>query len=144
MLTVTRGTAVMDTLFNGYKPFAGDIEARDRGSLVAHEDGSATTNGILGAQDRGSLFVSAKDDVYANMIVGVHQRPGDLKVNVCKMKALNNIRSANKSITEGIVPPLETGLDMAVEYIQEDEARTVTPSKVRMLKNPAMDKKRKA
>jgi GTP-binding protein len=62
-----------------------------------------------------------QDDVYSGMIVGIHQRPGDLVVNVCKVKAVNNIRSATKSISEGIVPPIEIGLDQAVEYIQDDE-----------------------
>eukprot|EP00953_Heterococcus_sp_UTEX-ZZ885_P013041 7455-Heterococcus_DN1.PRE.1 len=123
------------------RPYAGDIEARDRGSLIAHEDGPVTSNGILGAQDRGSLFCSPKDDVYSGMIVGIHQRPGDLVVNVCKVKAVNNIRSATKSISEGIVPPIEIGLDQAVEYIQDDELVEVTPSIIRMLKNPDMGKR---
>ena len=73
---------------------------------------------------------SLQDDVYAGMIVGIHQRPGDLVVNVCKVKALNNIRSATKSISEGIIPPQEIGLDQAVEYIQDDElveVSTATP-----------------
>jgi len=141
MLTFTRGTAVMDTIFDSYKEFAGSIEARDRGSLLAYESGPVTPNGILGAQERGALFCSPKDEVYGGMIVGIHQRPGDLVVNVCKTKALNNIRSANKSIVEGIVPPVELGLDQAVEYIQDDELVEVTPSKVRMLKNPDMTKR---
>lgn len=141
MLTVTRGTAVMDTLFEAYRPYAGDIEARDKGSLIAYEEGTATPNGIIGAQDRGSLFCSPKDDIYGGQIVGIHQRPGDLIVNVCKVKALNNIRSATKSIVEGIVPAVEIGLDQAVEYINDDELVEVTPSQVRMLKNPAMGKK---
>ncbi|CAM9422319.1 unnamed protein product [Chrysoparadoxa australica] len=141
MMTATRGTAVLDTVFDSYRPFAGDIESRDKGSLLAHEDGSCTSNGLLGAQDRGQLFLSAKDEVYKGMIVGIHQRPGDLAVNVCKMKQLNNIRSANKSIVEGLTPPLDIDLDMAVEYIQDDELVEVTPSLVRMLKNPEMGKK---
>ncbi|CAM9280524.1 unnamed protein product [Choristocarpus tenellus] len=142
LLTATRGTAVMDTIFNSYKPFAGDIEARDKGSLVAHEDGPATSFGIIGAQPRGMLMVSPKDDIYRDMIVGLHQRPGDLRVNVCKQKALNNIRSATKSISEGLVPPIEVNLDFAVEYIQNDELVEVTPTKIRMAKNPEMLKKR--
>ncbi|CAM9287420.1 unnamed protein product [Ascophyllum nodosum] len=134
MLTATRGTAVMDTLFHSYKPFAGEMETRDKGSLVAHEDGVATPFGITGAQSRGAMMVAPKDNIYRDMIVGIHQRPGDLRVNVCKAKALNNIRSATKSIAEGIQVPLEVDLDMAVEYIQADELVEVTPAKIRMTK----------
>eukprot|EP00953_Heterococcus_sp_UTEX-ZZ885_P010957 6359-Heterococcus_DN1.PRE.1 len=144
MLTVTRGTAVMDTIFDAYRSYAGDIEARDRGSLIAHEDGPVTSNGILGAQDRGSLFCSPKECsavVLQELAECIHQRPGDLVVNVCKVKAVNNIRSATKSISEGIVPPIEIGLDQAVEYIQDDELVEVTPSIIRMLKNPDMGKR---
>lgn len=138
MLTATRGTAVMDTIFDSYKPYAGDIEARDKGSLVAHENGVATPFGIVGAQGRGVMMVSPKDEIYRDMIIGMHQRPGDLRVNICKAKALNNIRSATKSITEGIQASMEVNLDMAVEYIQADELVEVTPSKIRMTKNSQM------
>mmetsp|Transcript_49361 Transcript_49361/g.72145 ORF Transcript_49361/g.72145 Transcript_49361/m.72145 type:complete len:625 (-) Transcript_49361:259-2133(-) len=141
MLTATRGTAVMDTVFDSYRPYAGEIQQREKGSLLAYEGGTATTNGLLMAQNRGSLFVDAKTDVYKGMIVGTNLRPGDLDVNVCKTKALNNIRSATKETTAGLVPPLELTLDSAVEYIQADELVEVTPSKLRMLKNPDLDAK---
>jgi len=141
MMTATRGTAVMDTVFSQYKPYAGEIEAREKGSLIAYEDGVATTNGILGAQSRGNMFIEPKTDVYKGMIIGVHQRPGDLDINPCKLKALNNIRSANKETSDGLVPPLELTLDGAVEYIQNDELVEVTPSLIRMCKNPDMDAK---
>mmetsp|Transcript_25534 Transcript_25534/g.33376 ORF Transcript_25534/g.33376 Transcript_25534/m.33376 type:complete len:662 (-) Transcript_25534:326-2311(-) len=143
MLTATRGTAVMDTVFNSYRPFAGEIEQREKGSLLAYEAGTATTNGLLMAQNRGNLFIDAKTEVYKNMIVGVHQRPGDLQVNVCKTKALNNIRSATKEVSAGVIPPLELTLDGAVEYIQADEMVEVTPTQLRMLKNPDMDPKKR-
>ncbi|CBJ31815.1 PBipA, plastid GTPase BipA/TypA [Ectocarpus siliculosus] len=138
MLTATRGTAVMDTIFDSYRPYAGDIEARDKGSLVAHENGVATPFGIAGAQSRGVMMVSAKDEIYRDMIIGLHQRPGDLRVNICKAKALNNIRSATKSISESVTVPMEVNLDMAVEYIQADELVEVTPTKIRMTKNAQM------
>lgn len=141
MLTATRGTAVMDTVFDSYRPYAGEIQQREKGSLLAYEGGTATTNGLLMAQNRGSLFVDAKTEVYKGMIVGTNLRPGDLDVNVCKTKALNNIRSATKETTAGLVPPLELTLDSAVEYIQADELVEVTPSKLRMLKNPDLDAK---
>jgi len=97
MLTATRGMAIMESSFHSYRPVCGAISARDKGSLLAHSGGEATTFGIMGAQDRGDLFISPKDKVYDDMIVGVHQRPGDLAVNVCREKALNNIRSGKSA-----------------------------------------------
>ena len=102
-----------------------------------------TPHGITGAQDRGQLFVPPKVEVYKDMIIGIHQRPGDLKVNVCKVKALTNMRSATKGITEGITPPIEMSLDAMVEYVQDDEVVEVTPSHMRMAKRPGWDKKAK-
>ena len=142
-LTATRGTAVLDSVFHDYKPFAGELESRERGSLLAFEAGTVTPHGITGAQDRGQLFVPPKVEVYKDMIIGIHQRPGDLKVNVCKVKALTNMRSATKGITEGITPPIEMSLDAMVEYVQDDEVVEVTPSHMRMAKRPGWDKKAK-
>jgi GTP-binding protein len=95
-----------------------------------------------GAQDRGKLMCSPGDEVYKGMIVGIHQRPGDLEVNVVKTKALTNMRSANKGITVGLVAPIEMSLDACVEYIAADELLEVTPTKFRMAKNPEMSKKK--
>jgi GTP-binding protein len=136
LLTATKGTVVLDTVFDSYKPSVGVISQRERGSLLATEDGAANSFGIMGAQDRGRMFVSVKDDVFKDMIIGVHQRPGDLAVNVCKMKQLTNMRASGSDDTVKLVPALELNLDIAVEYIQEDELVEVTPTKVRMLKHP--------
>ena len=141
LLTATRGTAVIDTVFDSYKPDVGEIASRDKGSLLAYEGGEATSHGITGAQDRGQLFCDPKTKVYKDMIVGVHQRPGDLRVNVCKQKQLTNMRSATKGIVEGLVPPLEMNLDIAIEYINADELVEVTPENIRMLKKPGWDAK---
>ncbi len=141
LMTATKGTVVLNTYFNSYKKHVGSIEAREKGSLLATETGIASSFGILAAQNRGELFCSPKSAVYKDMIVGVHQRRGDLHVNVCKVKALNNVRSANKSITEGIVEPLDLTLDGAIEYVQSDELVEVTPSHIRMLKNPNVNKR---
>ena len=84
------------------------------------------------------MFISPNDEVYKGMIVGVHQRPSDLEVNICKTKALTNMRSAGKDNYVGIVPPLELTLDSAVEYLSSDEILEITPSKLRMAKNPEM------
>lgn len=145
MLTATRGTAIIDSVFDSYRPrIKGDIQSRDKGSLLAFADGTITTFGMENAQTRGKLMINAGDDTYKGMIVGIHQRPGDLEVNLCKTKALTNMRSANKGITTGIVTPIEMSLDACVEYIAVDELLEVTPSKFRMAKNPDMSGKRKA
>lgn len=139
MLTASRGTAIIDAVFDSYRPkIAGEIQARDKGSLLAFEDGQITSFGLENAQDRGKMFVKPGDVTYKNMIVGIHQRPGDLAVNVCKTKALTNMRSATKGITVGITAPIELSLDASVEYLASDELLEVTPSVFRMAKNPEM------
>jgi GTP-binding protein len=144
MLTATRGTAIIDAVFDSYRPkIKADIQSRDKGSLLAFEDGTVTSFGCENAQDRGKLFVSSGEDVYKNMIVGIHQRPNDLAVNVCKTKALTNMRSATKGITTGITAPIEMSLDACVEYLASDEILEVTPSLFRMAKNPDMLGKKK-
>lgn len=144
MLSATRGTAIIDSVFDSYKPrIKGDIQSRDKGSLLAFADGTITTFGMEGAQSRGKLMVAAGDDTYKGMIVGIHQRPGDLEVNVCKTKQLTNMRSATKGITTGIVAPIDMSLDACVEYIAADEILEVTPSTFRMSKNPEMAGKKK-
>merc|ERR1712176_405396 len=144
LLTATRGTAIIDSVFDSYRPqIQGDIQGRDKGSLLAFADGGATTFGIEGAQARGQMFIEPQDDVYKGMIVGIHQRPGDLEVNVCKTKQLNNMRSASKTITTGLVAPVEMSLDSCVEYLNPDEILEVTPTKFRMAKNPDMATKGK-
>lgn len=144
LLSSTRGTALIDSIFDSYRPMIAEaIQARDKGSLLAFADGDATTFGIEGAQSRGQMFVSVGDDVYKGMIIGIHQRPGDLEVNVCKTKQLNNMRAATKDKNAGIITPIEMSLDSCVEYLAVDELLEVTPSLFRMSKNPAMGKKSK-
>jgi GTP-binding protein len=143
LLTATRGTAIIDSVFDSYRPkIAVEIQARDKGSLLAFSDGPVTTYGVESAQTRGRMFVNSGDDVYKGMIVGIHQRPKDLEVNVCKTKALTNMRSANKGITIGIVSAIEMSLDACVEYLASDEIMEVTPSLFRMAKNPDMEVKK--
>jgi len=138
LLSSTRGTALIDSVFDSYRQrIQGEIQARDKGSLLAFADGPSTTFGIEGAQNRGSMFVSVGDDVYKGMIVGINQRPGDLEVNICKTKALNNMRAASKEIKTGVIAPIDMSLDACVEYLAEDEILEVTPSLFRMAKNPA-------
>jgi len=144
MLTATRGTAIIDSVFDSYQPkIDSEILSRDKGSLLAFSDGTITSFGMEGAQDRGKLMNGPGDDVYKGMIVGIHQRPGDLEVNVCKTKALTNMRSATKGITVGITAPIDMSLDACVEYIAADELLEVTPTKFRMAKNPEIAGKKK-
>jgi len=144
LLTATKGTAIIDSVFDSYREMVtGGIQGRDKGSLLAFESGVVTSFGLENAQDRGKLFVKPTEETYKDMIVGIHQRPGDLAVNVCKTKALTNMRSATKGITTGITAPLEMSLDACVEYLATDEILEVTPTKFRMAKNPAMAGKKK-
>ena len=132
LLSVTRGLAVMNSTFAAYRPHAGDFSGRDRGNLLAHETGTATTHGLHKAQERGVLFASPAEQVYEDQIVGINSRPGDLKVNVCRTKHLSNHRTTS---SEGIVkldPRKELSLEEAVEYIVDGEFVEVTPDAVRM------------
>lgn len=139
LLSATRGTAIIDSVFDSYQEKLNvEIQNRDKGSLLAFEDGIITSFGLENAQDRGKLFVGPTEETYKNMIVGIHQRPGDLAVNVCKTKALTNMRSATKGITVGITAPIEMSMDSCVEYLASDEILEVTPTKFRMAKNPEM------
>ena len=103
LLTATKGTLVLDTVFDSYRPVVGAITQREKGSLLAFEEGTCNPFGIAGAQDRGRMFIQTKDDVYKDMIIGVHQRPGDLAVNVCKTKALTNMRAAGSDDTVKVI-----------------------------------------
>ena len=114
VLTATRGLAVLDSQFHDYLEFAGDMEGRDRGSLISFETGTVTPFGIVAAQDRGLLIVPPRTEVYENMLIGIHQRPGDLKVNVCKKKALTNMRASGSDDTVKITPAIELSLDSMV------------------------------
>lgn len=143
LLTATRGTAVMNATFAGYKQLTGELEPKDRGSLLVFETGVVTTHGLENAQERGKLFIPSGEKVYKNQICGIHQRPGDLAVNICKTKALNNIRSANKGITVGLQGLVQLSLDECIEYIGPDEVAEVTPKNVRLAKKVPEKKKRR-
>ncbi|KAK3272565.1 putative elongation factor TypA-like svr3, chloroplastic [Cymbomonas tetramitiformis] len=140
LLTATRGTAVLNTVFLEYGEWSGDLKERDQGSLIAHETGAVTSYALFSAQERGNLFVKPGDEVYEGQIVGVHQRAGDLKVNVAKKKAATNVRS-NKDATVVLNEAKTMSLDDCFEYIAADELMEITPASVRLLKNKKMDAK---
>jgi GTP-binding protein len=145
-LTATRGMGVMYTLFHDYLPLAGPIQGRSRGSLVAWEAGPTTTYGLKNAEDRGVLFIGPGVEVYQGMVVGEHQRPGDLDFNVAKARHLDNIRSSTKEIQERLTPPRQLSLDESMEYLADDELLEVTPQSLRIRKRilPKHDRDRAA
>ncbi len=133
-LTSTRGTGVLHSIFDAYKPFAGDIGNAIHGSLLATESGTTNPFGLANAEERGTLFLGPSVEVYEGMIVGKHLRDTDLEVNVCKMKQLSNMRSSNSDIGVRLTPFTEMSLDRAIEYIGPDELVEVTPKSIRMRK----------
>lgn len=132
LLNSTRGLGVMTSTFAGYKPFAGDFGARTRGNLLSHDTGVANNHGLEKAQTRGQLFTKHGDEVFADQIVGIHSSAGDLRVNVCRVKELSNMRAAGKDGLVQLAPPLVFTLEEAVEYVIEGEYVEVTPDTIRM------------
>ena len=133
-LTATRGAGVLHTIFHGYMPMAGPIASRATGSLVSWEPGVTTTYGLRNAEERGTLFYGPGVNVYEGMVIGEHQRPGDLAVNVCKKKHLTNMRAARADIEIRLTTPRQMSLDEAIEYLAEDELLEVTPLNYRIRK----------
>ena len=133
-LTATRGTGIINTLFDAYKPFVGDIGKTSNGSLVATEAGTSNPFGLNNAEERGILFIGPGVEVYEGMIVGKHQRDTDLEFNVCKVKQLSNMRSSNSDMGIRLTPYTEMSLDRAIEYIGPDEFVEITPKSIRMRK----------
>jgi len=134
LMTETHGTAVINHMFDSYKPWKGEINARTRGSLIAHETGEAVTYGLYNAQERGTLFIGAGTPVYEGMIVGESSRAEDIVVNVCKKKHATNTRSSASDDALRLTPPREMSLEECMEFIAEDELVEVTPKNIRMRK----------
>ncbi len=133
-LTATRGMGLINTIFHGYDTQAGPIPTRSKGSLVAWEEGIATTFGIKETEVRGSMFINAGTHVYEGMVIGEHQRPGDLDVNIAKTKHLTNMRQSVREIDERITPPRLMSLDECIEYLSDDELLEATPESLRIRK----------
>ena len=133
-LTDTKGNGIMNSVISGFEPFAGDIETRSQGVLVAFETGTAVTYGLFNAQDRGALFIGAGTPVYEGMIVGVNPKPEDITVNVCKKKHVTNMRSAGADDAMRLTPPLNFSLEQCLEFVEDDELCEVTPKNIRLRK----------
>jgi GTP-binding protein len=134
MLTETRGTIVMNTLFDGYIPYQGEIPQRPTGALIADRQGVTTTYSLNGLQERGVLFVAAGIEVYEGMIVGEHNRDNDLDVNVVREKKLTNMRASSADDAIRLVPVKAQNLEQTIEFIAEDEMVEVTPKSLRLRK----------
>ena len=133
-LTDTKGEGTMNSIFDCYEPFKGEIQARTRGVLVAFEQGTSVTYGLYNAQERGELFIGPGVDVYEGMIVGINSRNEDISINVCKEKHLTNTRASGSDDALRLVPPVQLSLEKAIEFIQDDELVEVTPKNIRLRK----------
>lgn len=133
-LTETRGTGMLNHLFDGWIPWQGEILSRQRGSLVADRTGVATSNAILNLSDRGEFFVDVGDQVYEGMIVGSQPKSGDMDVNICREKKHSNVRASSADELVRLAPPKKMSLEQSLEFIDDDEAIEVTPDKIRMRK----------
>ncbi len=133
-LTETRGTGLLHHVFDGWVPWQGEIQSRNRGSLVADRTGVTTSNAILKLQDRGVFFVDVGADVYEGMIVGETPKAGDMDINICKGKAHTNVRAAAADETVRLTPPKKMSLEQSLEFIGDDECIEVTPDIVRLRK----------
>jgi GTP-binding protein len=134
MLTDTKGTAIMNSLFHGYIEWQGDIEKRPTGSLISDRPGVATSYAIYNLQERGIMFISPGTEVYEGMIVGENARDSDLDVNIVKEKKLTNMRASTSDEAIRLVPPKILNLEEAIEFIREDELVEVTPKSIRLRK----------
>jgi len=134
MLTDTKGTAIMNSLFGGYIEWQGDISSRPTGSLVSDRAGKATGYAIFNLQERGEIFLMPGTEVYEGMIIGENSRDADLDVNIVKEKKLTNMRSSSADEAIRLVPPRLLNLEQAIEFIREDEWVEVTPQSIRLRK----------
>ena len=134
LLTDTRGNGIMNHILNGYEEFKGEIPVRQRGSLVAFEDGETVTYGLFNAQERGNLFVGPGEKVYMGMVVGENNRTGDIDVNVCKKKHVTNMRASGSDEALRLVPPVVMSLENCIEFLNDDELLEVTPKSLRIRK----------
>ena len=133
-MTDTKGNGILNTVFDGYGPYKGDIQYRKQGSLIAFEAGEAITYGLFNAQERGTLFIGPGEKVYSGMVVGQTGKTEDIEINVCKKKQLTNTRSSSADEALRLVPPKILSLEQALDFIDTDELLEVTPENLRIRK----------
>ncbi len=134
-MTDTKGNGILNTIFDGYGPYKGDIQYRKQGSLIAFEAGEAITYGLFNAQERGTLFIGPGEKVYSGMVVGQNGKSEDIELNVCKKKQLTNTRSSSADEALRLTPPRILSLEQALDFIDTDELLEVTPENLRIRKN---------
>ena len=142
-MTMTKGTGILNTIFDEYVPYKGDITFRKNGSLIAFEAGESVTYGLFAAQQRGTLFIGPGERVYAGMVIGESGKPEDIEVNVCKTKHLTNTRSSSADEALTLTPPRVLSLEDAMEFIDSDELLEVTPKSLRIRKRQLDSRLRK-
>ena len=145
-MTDTRGNGIINTIFNGYGPYKGDMMYRNQGSLIAFESGTSITYGLYNAQDRGTLFIGPGEQVYAGMVIGQTGKAEDIEINVCKAKHLTNTRSSGADDALKLTPPRVLSLEQALEFIDTDELLEITPKNIRIRKkilDPTLRKRSK-
>lgn len=143
-MTDTKGNGIMNSVFDSYGPYKGDIQYRKQGSLIAFESGESITYGLFNAQERGTLFIRPGYKVYAGMVIGSNGRGEDVEVNVCKKKQLTNTRSSSADEALRLVPPKIMSLEQCLDFIETDELLEITPSSLRLRKkilDPTMRKR---
>ncbi len=143
-MTDTKGNGILNTIFDGYGLFKGEIQYRKQGSLIAYEAGEAITYGLFNAQERGTLFITAGEKVYSGMVIGQSGKTEDVELNVCKKKQLTNTRSSSADEALRLTPPRILSLEQALEFIDTDELLEVTPTCLRIRKkilDPTMRKR---
>ena len=133
-MTDTKGNGILNTIFDGYGPYKGDIQYRKQGSLIAFEAGEAITYGLYNAQERGTLFIGPGEKVYSGMVVGQNGKGEDIELNVCKKKQLTNTRSSSADEALRLTPPKILSLEQALDFIDTDELLEVTPESLRIRK----------
>ena len=133
-MTSTKGNGILNTIFDGYGPYKGDLSYRKQGSLIAYESGESITYGLFNAQERGTLFIGAGEQVYAGMVIGQTGRAEDIEVNVCKKKQLTNTRASGSDDALKLTAPKILSLEQALEFIDTDELLEVTPEHLRIRK----------
>ena len=133
-LTDTKGNGIINTIFQGYGPYKGDIQYRKQGSLIAFESGESVTYGLFNAQERGTLFIGPGEQVYSGMVVGQNPKAEDIELNVCKKKQLTNTRSSGADEALRLTPPRILSLEQALDFIDTDELLEVTPKNLRIRK----------
>lgn len=143
-MTDTKGNGIMNSVFDGYGPYKGDIQYRKQGSLIAYETGESVTYGLYSAQERGVLFIGPGEKVYSGMVIGENAKTDDIEVNVCKTKHLTNTRSSSADEALRLTPPKILSLEQALDFIDTDELLEVTPKSLRLRKkilDPRMRKR---